>query len=182
MTDRICQEIVHNRGMGFEEGAPGWAEDRGIWTFQGRVFVPEMLREQVLQQHHNSPMSGHPGRDKTIELVLCNYWWPEVRKDVERYMASCSQCQQIKLHRTLAHTPHHPFLPPSHPWELVTLDVIGPLPLSLGFDTILVIVNWYLKMMKLQATQMTVTVIEFVDILLTRVFRKQGLPWKLIHD
>jgi hypothetical protein len=62
------------------------------------------------------------------------------------------------------------------------LDVIGPLPLSLRFDAILVIVDWYSKMMKLQATRTTITAIEFADILLTRVFREHGLPQKLIHD
>jgi hypothetical protein len=113
---------------------------------------------------------------------LQNYWWLEVRKDAERYVAGCSQCQQIKPHHTPARTPLHPFLPPSCPWELVTLDVIGPLPLSLGFDTILVIVDWYLNMMELQATQTTITVTEFANILLMRVFREHGLPWKLIHD
>jgi hypothetical protein len=66
MTDRIRQEIIVNRGMGYEEDAPGWAEDDGIWTFQGRVYVLGKLREQVLQQHHNGPMLGHPGCDKTI--------------------------------------------------------------------------------------------------------------------
>jgi transposase InsO family protein len=182
MMDRIRQEIIDNHRTGFEENAPGWAEDEGLWTFQGRVYVPEKLREQVLQQHHDGPRSGHPGRDKTIELVLRNYWWLELRKDAERYVAGCPQCQRIKPRCTPARTPLHPFLPPSRPWELVTLDVIGPLPLSLGFDAILIIIDWYLKTMKLQATQTTITMTDFADILLTRIFRKHGLPQKLIHD
>jgi hypothetical protein len=182
MTDWIHHEIITNRGMGLGEDTPGWVEDDGIWTFQGRVYIPEKLREQVLQQHHDGPMSGHPGRDKTIELVLQNYWWLEIRKDVERYIAGCSQCQWIKPCRTPAHTPLHPFLPPSRPWELVMLDIISPLPFSLGFDTVLIIVDWYPKMMKLQATRTTITATEFVDVLLMRVFREHGLPQKLIHD
>jgi hypothetical protein len=64
----------------------------------------------------------------------------------------------------------------------VTLDVIGPLPLSLGFDAILIIVDWYSKMMKLQVTRTTITMTDFADILLTRVFCEHGLPRKLIHD
>jgi hypothetical protein len=95
---------------------------------------------------------------------------------------SCSQCQQIKPQCMLACMPLHPFLPPYHPWELVMLDIIGPLPLSLGFNVILIIVDWYSKMMKLQVTRMMITTTEFVDILLMRVFCKHGLPWKLIHD
>jgi hypothetical protein len=48
MTDWICQEIANDHGTGFEEDTPSWAEEDGIWTFQGRVFILEELREQVL--------------------------------------------------------------------------------------------------------------------------------------
>jgi hypothetical protein len=70
MMDQIHHEIIANHRTGYKQEAPGWAEDNGIWTFQGRVYILEKLREQVLQQHHDGPMSGHPGCDKTIELVL----------------------------------------------------------------------------------------------------------------
>jgi hypothetical protein len=63
----------------------------------------------------------------------------------------------------------------------VTLNVISPLPFSLGFNTVLIIVDWYSKMMKLQVTHTTTTTTKFTDILLMRVFHKHGLPWKLIH-
>jgi hypothetical protein len=60
MTDQIHHEITTNCGTGFEEDTSGWAEEDGIWTFQGRVFILEKLREQVFQQHHDGLMSGHP--------------------------------------------------------------------------------------------------------------------------
>jgi len=30
------------------------------------------------------------------ELVTRNYWWPEVIRDVERYVDRCNICQQMK--------------------------------------------------------------------------------------
>ena len=30
------------------------------------------------------------------ELVTRNYWWPEVTKDVRRYIEECDLCQRIK--------------------------------------------------------------------------------------
>jgi len=30
------------------------------------------------------------------ELVIRNYWWPEMTKDVEKYIDSCDMCQRIK--------------------------------------------------------------------------------------
>jgi len=30
------------------------------------------------------------------ELVTRNYWWPEVTKDVGKYVEECSVCQRMK--------------------------------------------------------------------------------------
>jgi len=44
---------------------------------------------------------GHGGRWKTMKLVIRNYWWPGVTKDVGRYVDKYNMCQRIK-HRTEA--------------------------------------------------------------------------------
>jgi len=31
-----------------------------------------------------------------IELVIRNYWWPEVMKNIERYVEGCNMCQRMK--------------------------------------------------------------------------------------
>ena len=31
-----------------------------------------------------------------MELVMRNYWWPEVKKDVGKYIEGCNMCQRIK--------------------------------------------------------------------------------------
>jgi len=31
-----------------------------------------------------------------MELVTRNYWWPEVIKNVEKYVDRCDLCQRIK--------------------------------------------------------------------------------------
>jgi hypothetical protein len=40
-------------------------------TFRSRLFVPsyEPLRLRLMQQHHDAPVAGHPGRSKTMELL-----------------------------------------------------------------------------------------------------------------
>jgi len=40
-----------------------------------RIYVPEEeLRSKVIQLHHDTPVGGHRGRWKTMELVTRNYW------------------------------------------------------------------------------------------------------------
>jgi len=55
-----------------------WIEEQGLILFRGKVYVPkdEELRKEITRLHHNTSISGHPGRWKTLELVMRNYWWP----------------------------------------------------------------------------------------------------------
>jgi len=62
-----------------------------------RIYVLEReLRGKIIQLHHNTPVGEHRGRWKTAELVTRNYWWPEVTKEVERYVDGCDIYQRYK--------------------------------------------------------------------------------------
>ncbi|GLB33348.1 putative retrotransposable element tf2 155 kda protein type 1-like [Lyophyllum shimeji] len=41
-----------------------WSEDQGVLMFRGRIYVPNIpeLRRQIVEQHHDSRVAGHPGR------------------------------------------------------------------------------------------------------------------------
>ena len=51
-----------------------------------RRHVPEKDQRKVISDHHNGPLLGHPGRDKTIELIQQRYQFPNMRKAVEDYI------------------------------------------------------------------------------------------------
>ena len=46
--------------------------------YDGLVYVPEddPVRLRIIQQCHDSPLAGHLGQAKTLELVTRNYSWP----------------------------------------------------------------------------------------------------------
>jgi len=60
-----------------------------------KVYVPKNgeLRAEIIQLHHDVLVAGHGGRWKMMELVTRNYWWPEVTRDVGRYVEGCDMCQ-----------------------------------------------------------------------------------------
>ena len=43
------------------------------------------------------------------------------------------------------------------PWQEISINIIGPLPKSKDKDTIVVIVDWFTKMIRLKATITTVS-------------------------
>jgi hypothetical protein len=135
-----------------------------------------------MAKNHDSPLAGHPGSAKMIELILRDYWWPTLKKDATAYAQGCATCQRIKPRRGAAKTPLHPLDPPSRPWERISLDLIGPLPESNGYNAILVIVDSFSKMIKLEPTTITLTAEGFAKLLRKRVFRAHGLPKRIIHD
>ncbi|CAG8720966.1 13594_t:CDS:2, partial [Acaulospora colombiana] len=47
-----------------------WSEEQGLILFRGKVYVPKDpdLRRKIVEAHHDSVMTGHPGRWKTLEL------------------------------------------------------------------------------------------------------------------
>ena len=59
----------------------------------GRLYMAEsnLLWMEVIQKHHNSPVAGHPGYEKMLDLLQCNYYWPgmatTVNKSVETYLS-----------------------------------------------------------------------------------------------
>ena len=67
---------------------------------EGKVYVPkdEKLRAEIIGLHHDTPIGGHEGQWKTVELVTRNFWWPGVTKEVKRYVEGCNACQRNKNH------------------------------------------------------------------------------------
>ena len=92
----------------------------------------------MIEIHHSW---GHPGIDKTLELMTRNYWWPGMKKDIQKYIASCNTCQTVKPDRQAKVAPLHPNEIPEGPWQTISMDMMGPLLESKGFDTILVVVD-----------------------------------------
>ena len=43
------------------------------------------------------------------------------------------------------------------PWQEISINIIGPLPKSNRIDAIVVIVDWFIKMIRLQVTTTTVS-------------------------
>jgi len=70
-----------------------WKVKDGIIMKKGRIYVLEGdLRREIIQLHHDTPVGGHGGRWKMIELIGRNYWWPGIMKEVRRYMDGYDAC------------------------------------------------------------------------------------------
>jgi len=170
---RVRNNLDHSVKIALNRKDEGWKTlEDGTHTFKDRIYVQidKKLREDIIHEHHDSPLAGHPGQHRTAELILRDYWWPRIANDVRVYVEGCETCQRTKPHRTPVATPLHPFHPPTRPWEVITIDLIGPLPESQGYNVILVIVDWFSKMVKFEATHMELTAQGIATALCDRIF------------
>ncbi|OJD23741.1 hypothetical protein ACJ73_04902 [Blastomyces percursus] len=63
--------------------------------FRGRKWVPdsEVLRTRILQEIHDSIMTGHPGREPMYRILARDYFWPNCAQDVGTFVRNCDICR-----------------------------------------------------------------------------------------
>jgi len=148
------------------------------------IYVPDYtpLRLRLLQDHHEPPAVGHPGRAKTLELLTRKYYWPQMRKDVDRFVRNCHTCRRTKA---TSHAPYgllRPLPVPTQPWQHISVDFVTGLPPSKGYDAICVFVDRLTKQRHLLPCTTTITAEGLAELICDRVFRYHGLPETIVSD
>ena len=123
------------------------------WNGNLRLCVPKNQRNRILSETHDEPTGvAHVGYHRTYNKLTSVYYWPQMSRDIKRFVVSCDICQKVKLKRHAPIGLLQPIPIPEQPYEVVTMDFITELPLSDGFDCILVIVDKLTKFVTLVPT------------------------------
>ena len=72
-----------------------WEEHDSLVLFRGKVYVllDAQLQHDIIEAHHNTPVTGHLGQWKMTELVVHNYWWPGMGHYIAKYVKGCDLFQ-----------------------------------------------------------------------------------------
>ncbi|GJR59343.1 reverse transcriptase domain-containing protein [Tanacetum coccineum] len=95
-------------------------DDGEIYLFD-RIWIPSVggVRKLIMHEAHTSRYSVHLGADKMYYDLRDLYWWPDMKRDIAKY---------VKI--------------PEWKWEKITMNFVTKLPKSSsGYDTIWVIVD-----------------------------------------
>lgn len=107
-----------------------------------RQFIPTPLRNTVLAEAHDCPISGHLGMNKTAEKVTRRFYWPRIEDAVRKYVANCDSCQRNKPTNKKVVGLLQPLPIPGRKWASISMDLITKLPRTAsGFDAIVVYVD-----------------------------------------
>jgi len=142
----------------------------------------DTLRGEILQAHHDSPLAGHPGCHGTQNLVEQSFFWPSLSRDIHKYVNSCVACQANKTSCLPTLTALHSHTPPSQPWDVISVDLIGPLSNSNGHDAILNIMDHFSTMVIAVPTSISLLSPQLAHIYKEKVFPFFGVPRKIVSD
>ena len=117
-----------------------------------------------------------------LELIKQNYWWPELKEDVKKYVQRCFKCQQNKVQHQKKSGELHQLEIPQRPWQEISIDIIWSLPRSNGMDMIVVIVDQFTNMIWLKVTTMSILLKEIAKIYKDDIWKLHGVPRKIWSD
>ena len=62
------------------------------------MYIPNVPKVKflILNEIHKSPYSWHPGYQKTITMLPKDYFWPNMKNELEEYITRYFECQQVK--------------------------------------------------------------------------------------
>ena len=170
----------------FQSRLSNWSYDMGILSYQGWVYIPdqENLQLDLVKKFHDHQTTGHPGYLKTKQLISAWNWWPGMAQFIIKYVDGCATCQQNK-------TNNHPTVPPLNPilskeilpFKQISYNLITNLPISNGFNSLLVMVDQGLsKGVILCPTKKTITTKGIATIIFRKLYTRFSLFNKVISD
>lgn len=162
-----------------------WQRKDGFWICENRIVVPDAddLRQEIIVEMHEPPMSGHVGTEKTFEAVRRTFFWKTMRKDVNDFVRKCHQCQVNKSSNQKPGGLLTPLAIPERRWEVVTMDLITSLPMTQsGHDAIVVFVDKLSKMVHFAACKTAIGAEEFAALYVKEIVRYHGVSKVLISD
>lgn len=170
IVDQALQKHCANGGKGMNYNA--------TW----RTVIPSNDRPAILFKCHDAPLSAHGGIFKTTDRVKRQYYWPKMEGDIRKYVSSCEVCKASKPTNQTQRSPMGKQRSANRPFEVISIDYVGPLPRSrAGFSYLFVVLDSFSKFthlhpMRAANTQSTIKCLK------EHIFLTFGTPRYLISD
>ncbi|GFT50717.1 transposon Ty3-I Gag-Pol polyprotein [Trichonephila clavipes] len=92
-----------------------------------QLVLPRCRIDKVMKLAHESVFGDHMGVKKTKERIKYNFFWPNMSGEIAEFVQTCKGCQLRKPEKIGDRAPITPIVRPELPFEIVNIDVIGPI-------------------------------------------------------
>lgn len=136
--------------------------------YQNLLYVPDIICSKVSNCYHNNPLVRYFKIKKTRDLVAKKHFWLIFRNNVEAYVKVCNICLASKTvhHKQYGDLYFFPIL--TYRLKDIFIDFVIGLLLLLNwkdnsYNTILVIIDWLMKMIKYKAIKITIDILGLAE-------------------
>ena len=192
LKDRHFKEVLDAMAATTDWAKPLYPQyylrDDGLLMFEDgttntRVCVPEELRLGIVKEIHDGiTESAHAGYHRCYNRIASVYYWPKMSRDIKRYVSTCDICQKSKPRRHAPVGLLRPIPIPTQPFEVISMDFIPELPISEGFDNVLVVVDKLTKYGMFIPCHTTINEKETAKLIFKHVICEYGIPRQIISD
>lgn len=154
----------------------------GLVYYNRRIYVSprSSARTPLLSEYHSS--QADPGFERTLRRVSAEFYWPNMKKEVRRFVEACVVCQTTKYSTQKPAGLLQPLPIPSQVWEDVSMDFITGLPPSRGYTAIMVVVDRLSKYTHFAALPTRFDALRVAHLFVNTVVRHHGFPKTLVSD
>ena len=135
-----------------------------------------------VRESHSGGLMEHFGVARILGVLQEHFYWPHMKRDVERICGRCITCRQAKS-RVQPHGFYTSLPILSEPWVDLSMDfVLGPSRTRRGRDSIFVVVDRFSKMAHFIPCHKTNVASYVVDLFFREVVRLHGMPKTIVSD
>ncbi|XP_062713751.1 uncharacterized protein LOC134290601 [Aedes albopictus] len=121
-------------------------DEVGAVYHKWKQVVPKEERFQLIRRFHDEPAAAHLGFYKTWHKLQAHYYWPQMQQEIHDYVMNCATCKACKAPGKRMMPQMGNPKPAKTPWEMISVDFVGPLTRSKRGNTVLlVVVDWVSK-------------------------------------